>query len=168
MIKYRIEDEFETTVDAYWEMFFSDAYNDALWEHLDIDRTQTEFRREGEGDAEVIHRRQQLTPRREVPKVLKKMVGDAISYEEINVFRRKDSAMQVTTIPNFMGDKFDAVGTYTIKEVSPGKVVRIWEAHCSCSVPLVGRKIAQHVVDEVHDSYERTTAFTRKWLEGQT
>ncbi len=164
MIEYRIEDEFETTVDAYWELFFSDAYNAALWEHLEIDRVQTEFRREGEGQNEVIHRRQKLVPRREVPKVLKKIVGDAIAYEEINVFRRKDSSMQVTTIPNFMSDKFEAVGKYSIQERGPGRVVRIWEARCDCKVPLVGKKIAQHVVSEVEDSYARTTAFTRRWL----
>lgn len=164
MIKYRIDDEFETTVDAYWEMFFSDAYNDALWEHLDIDRVQVEFRREGEGDDEVIHRHQKLVPRREVPKILKKIVGDAIAYDEINVFRRKTSTMEVTTIPNFLGDKFDAKGTYEIKQVAPGRVVRIWEAHCACKVPLVGGKIEAHVVGEVRDSYARTTAFTRRWL----
>lgn len=164
MITYRIEDEFDTTVDAYWETFFSEAYNDELWDHLDIDRVQTEFRREGEGEGEVIHRRQTLTPRREVPKVLKRLVGDAIRYEETNVFRRKDSVMDVATIPNFMSDKFDAKGTYTIKQVGPGRVVRIWEAHCSCKVPLVGGKIARHVVDEVHESYRRTTEFTRKWI----
>lgn len=164
MIKYRIEDEFETTVDAYWEMFFSDAYNAALWEALDIDRVQVEFRREGEGENEVIHRRQKLVPRREVPKVLKKIVGDAIAYEEINVFRRKTSTMEVTTIPNFLSEKFDAKGTYRVEEAGPGRVVRIWEAHTSCKVPLVGGKIEEHIVGEVRDSYARTTAFTRKWL----
>jgi hypothetical protein len=164
MIKYRIEDEFETTVDGYWEMFFSDDYNDGLWEFLDIDREQVEFRKEGEGADEVIHRRQKLVPRREVPKVLKKVVGDAIAYEEVNVFRRKASTMEVTTIPNFLSDKFDAKGTYEVKEIGPGRVIRIWEAYCSCKVPLVGGKIEQHIVGEVQDSYRRTTEFTRRWL----
>lgn len=164
MIKYRIEDEFETTVDAYWEMFFSEDYNRALWDHLDIERKQVEFRREGEGEDEVIHRRQKLVPRREVPKVLEKIVGGAIAYEELNVFRRKTSTMQVTTIPNFMSDKFEAKGSYEIKAIGPGKVVRIWDAYCTCKVPLVGGKIEQHVVGEVRDSYARTTAFTRRWI----
>lgn len=164
MIKYRVEDEFETSIDGYWEMFFSDAYNAALWEHLEIDRQQVEFRKEGDGDDRIVHRHQKLVPRREVPKVLKKIVGGAIAYDEINVFHRANSTMEVTTIPNFMGEKFDAKGQYIIKEAGPGRVVRIWDAYCSCTVPLVGGRIEQHVVGEVKDSYKRTTAFTRKWL----
>ena len=103
MIKYRIEDEFETTVDGYWEMFFSEDYNRGLWEHLEIDRVQAEFRREGEGEDEVIHRRQKLVPRREVPKLLKKLVGGAIAYEEINVFHRK-GYFPPTGLPTSGGD----------------------------------------------------------------
>ena len=164
MIEYRIEDEFATTVDGYWDMFFSDVYNDALWEALDIDRVQTEFRREGEGEDEVIHRRQLLTPRREVPKVMKKLVGGALQYEEINLWHKRSSSMEATTIPNFMSDRVDAKGTYTIKQAGPSRVARIWEAHCACKVPLIGGKVAQHIVDEVRDSYRRTTTFTRKWL----
>ena len=164
MIEYEIVDEFNTTPDAYWEMFFSDAYNDALWKHLDIEREVLEFRREGEGDAEVIHRVQKLTPRRDVPSALRKLVKDAIAYEERNVWRRKTSIMEVVTIPNFFADKFTAKGTYRLEATGPDKLRRIWKANCECRVPLVGGKVEKHVVDEVKRSYQATTIFTRNWL----
>ena len=164
MIEYSIEDEFETTVDAYWEMFFSDEYNAELWPHIDVEYERLEFRREGEGDGQVIHRRQRLTPKREVPRALKRIVKDAISYEEQNVWRRAQSSMSVVTVPNFMSSKFDAKGTYAIEPRGEGKVARIWKAHVSCSVPLVGGTVESSVVDQVKESYRRTTEFTRQWI----
>jgi hypothetical protein len=164
MIEYEIVDEFPTTVDKYWDMFFSDAYNAALWKHLDIERQVIEFRREGEGEAEVIHRVQKLTPKRDVPSALRKLVKDAISYEERNVWRRADNAMEVVTIPNFFADKFTARGVYELSPLGEGKLRRIWKASCECRVPLVGGKVEKHVVEEVKRSYQATTIFTRKWI----
>jgi hypothetical protein len=164
MIEYRIEDDFETTVERYWETFFSDAYNAALWEALQIDRVQLELRRVGSGDDEVIHRRQRLTPRRTMPPVLQRLVGEAISYEEVNEWHRKTSSMSVVTIPSFLADQFEARGQYRVHPRGAGRVLRTWEARCACRVPLVGGKIERHVVDEVRESYRKTTAFTRRWL----
>lgn len=164
MIDYEIVDEFPTNPDKYWDMFFSDAYNEALWKHLDIDRQVIEFRREGTGAAEVIHRVQRLTPRRDVPSALRKLVKDAISYEERNVWRRADNAMEVVTIPNFFADKFIAKGVYKLEPMGDDKLRRIWKASCDCKVPLVGGKVEKHVVEEVKRSYQATTIFTRKWI----
>ena len=164
MIEYEIIDEFATTADRYWDMFFSDAYNAALWAHLDIEREQLEFRREGEGPGEVIHRVQRLTPRRDVPSALRKLVKNAIAYEERNVFRRSDSAMEVVTVPNFFSEKFTAKGIYRIEAAGSDKVRRVWKASCECRVALVGGKVEKHVVEEVKRSYKATTIFTRKWI----
>jgi hypothetical protein len=164
MIEYEIRDEFATTPDKYWDMFFSDAYNDALWKHLDIEREVLEFERTGEGQDEVIRRVQRLTPRRDIPSALRRLVSDAIAYEERNVWRRKDNCMEVITIPNFFSDKFTAKGTYVLEPRGGDKLERIWKASCACRVPLVGGKVEKHVVEEVKRSYKATTIFTRKWI----
>ena len=164
MIEYEIVDEFPTTPDKYWDMFFSEAYNAALWKPLDIEWELLEFRREGEGEAEVIHRVQRQTPKRDVPSALRKLVKDAISYEERNVWRRADNTMQVVTTPNFFADKFSASGVYKLVPLGPNKLKRVWTARCECKVPLVGGKVEKHVVDEVKRSYQATTIFTRKWI----
>jgi hypothetical protein len=164
MIEYEIVDEFPTTPAKYWEMFFSDEYNVALWKHLDIDREVLEFRREGEGESAVIHRTQRLTPRRDVPSALRRLVADSISYVEKNVWRARDSQMEVVTTPNFFADKFTAKGVYRIEPVGADKLRRIWKATCECRVPLVGGKVESHVVEEVKRSYKATTIFTRDWI----
>jgi hypothetical protein len=164
MIEYEIVDEFPTTPARYWEMFFSDAYNAELWKTLDIERQVVEFRREGEGDNQVIHRVQRLTPKRDVPSALRRLVKDAVSYEERNVWRARDNCMEVVTIPNFFADKFTAKGTYRLVAMGDNKLQRIWKANCECRVPLVGGKVEEHVVEEVKRSYKATTIFTRKYI----
>lgn len=167
MIEYEIVDEFATTPERYWPMFFSEAYNAALWKALDIRHELLEFRREGEGDGEVIHRVQRLTPKRDVPPALQKLVGGAIAYEERNVWRARDNAMEVVTIPNFFADKFDTRGTYRLESIGDNRLRRIWTAHCKCGVAFVGGKIEKQVVEEVKRSYRATTAFTQKWIAEQ-
>lgn len=164
MIEYEIADEFLTTPDRYWDMFFSDEYNAALWKTLDIERELIEFKREGSGQDEVIRRVQRLTPKRDVPAVLRKLVKDAVSYEERNVWRRRDNCMEVVTIPNFFADKFTAKGTYKLSPHGVDRLTRTWKANCECRVPLLGGKVEQHVVEEVKKSYRATTAFTRQWI----
>ena len=164
MIEYEIVDEFETTPAKYWDMFFSEDYNNALWRELDIKREVLEFRREGEGESEVIHRTQRLTPNRDVPAALKRVVKGAIAYEERNVWRRKDNLMEVVTIPSFFGDKFTATGNYVLRPLGDNKLARVWTAKTSCTVPLVGGKVEKHIVEEVKRSYRATTAFTRRYI----
>jgi hypothetical protein len=164
MIEYRIEDEFDIDVGPYWDMFFGDAYGTAMWPELDIDCKVVEFRREGSGETETIHRVQKLTPRREVPAILKRIVGNAIAYTETNDFVRAKSEMRTVTVPSFFADKVDTAGVYRVVAAGAGKCRRIWEAHCKCTVPLVGGKIERHIVEEVEESYRKATAFTRKFI----
>ena len=165
MIKYTIEDDFDTDIDHYWELFFWDeAYNDGLYEALEIDRVVNEVTREGEGEALVVRRKITMTPRRDIPAIFKKIVGGGVTYVEDNVFTRRTNTVQVKIIPGFAPDKFQSGGRYIVKELGPRKVRRIFEGEVNCKIPLVGGKVEKHVVDEVKRSYQATTIFTRNWL----
>ncbi len=162
-MRYRIEDGFDVSTDRYWDMFFDETYNTALFEHLGIDRELIELTRTGEGLDRSIHRRQRLTPRREIPAVLQKFARGAVSYVEDNRLILASNAMEVVTTPSFLADKFTSRGTYRLESRS-GTIVRVWEAECTCHVPFVGGMIEHFVVDEVQASYRATTQFTRRWL----
>lgn len=164
MIEYRIEDDFEVTAEQYWEVFFSQDYNDALWEELQVDWELLELTRSGEGDAATLMRRMKLAPRREVPGPLKKLVKDGISYEEQNLWRKKDSAMDIIITPNFGANKFEHVGLFSVKDIGEGRCRRTFEAKCSCAIAIVGKAIEKHIVGEVKDSYAASTKFNHAWF----
>ncbi|MEM7157186.1 MAG: DUF2505 domain-containing protein [Myxococcota bacterium] len=163
-MEYRIEDTFDVSAEYYWDFFFSEPYNAALWPAIEIDWELLKLERTGEGSSLRITREQRLTPRREVPGFLKKFVDGAITYVEKNEFSAADNAMKTVTIPGFAADRLRTVGTYRLEVLGPSKVKRIWDGVCECKIPLIGRKVEKQLVEEVRQSYERTTVFTRKWI----
>lgn len=163
-MRYRIEDAFDVGPRRYWDVFFDEDFNRALFDHIDIDRTLVELEREGEGDDLVIRRAQKLSPRRELPKILRKFVKGAVTYEETNVLTMRDNTMEVETIPTFLAEKVTARGTYRLEIEAPDRVVRVFDGLVECRIPLVGNAIEKVIVDEVRESYRRTTDFTRRWL----
>jgi hypothetical protein len=162
-MEYRIEDTFDVSAADYWEIFFSDEYNAALWPALDIVRDQLKFEKRGEGSDLVIIREQKLLPKREVPKVLQKLVKGAITYVEKNEYRAADSVMKTKTIPSFGADRIDNHGLYRVEPRGDSKCARIWEGHCSCRIPLLGGRVESFLVGEIKESYRKATEFTRRY-----
>lgn len=162
-MKYRIEDDFDVSAQRYWDVFFDETYNAALWPGLDIQHELLKLDKTGEGADLVIVREQRLTPKREVPGFLAKFVADKISYVEKNHFTRRTNTMKTVTIPSFMAEKITTEGTYRLEELGPNKVRRIWDGTFECRVPLIGGRVEKHLVEEIRESYRRATAFTRKW-----
>jgi hypothetical protein len=161
---YTIIDDFDTSREHYWEVFFDDAYNAGLYQRLRIGREVLELKREGEGDGLVIRRKIKLSPQREVPALVAKFVKGAITYTEQNVYTARASTIEVVTIPGFMADSLTTRGVYKVAALGPNKVRRTWDGDVICKIPLLGGKIEKGIVDEVTQSYRDTTDFTRKWL----
>ncbi len=163
-MQYTIRDDFDTTPQRYWEVFFDDAYNRGLYARLKIGREVLEITRDGEGDSLVVRQRVKLTPEREVPGLIKKFVKGALTYTEQSVYTAKTGTMEVVTIPGFMADSLTTRGLYRVEAVASGKVRRTWDGEIQCKIPLIGGKVERTIADEVTAGYRDTTAFTRQWL----
>lgn len=163
-MKYTIADEFATTPQRYWEVFFDEEFNRQLFQHVRVGYELLEMKREGEGDALVIRRKQRLAPQREMPALFQKFVKGSAYYIEENRFVARTNAMEVVTTPSFMADSIITRGTYRLEVVGPRAVRRVWDGEVTVKIPLVGGKAESFIVDEVKSSYKATTEFTRRWL----
>lgn len=161
---YTITDDFDTSIERYWQVFFDDAYNVALYRRLKVGREVLEVKQEGEGDGLIIRRKIKLSPERDVPALIKKFIKGAVTYTEQNVFTARTNSIDVVTIPGFMADALTTRGVYRVQALGPAKVRRIWEGTIDCKIPLLGGKVEKHIVEEVTQSYRDTTDFTRTWL----
>ncbi len=161
---YTISDDFDTSIERYWQVFFDDTYNAELYRRLKVGREVLESKEEGEGDSRVLRRTLKLSPERDVPALVKKFVKGAVVYTEQDVFTARTNSMEVVTIPGFMADALTTRGTYRVQSLGPNKVRRIWDGQIDCKIPLLGGKVEKHIVEEVTQSYRDTTDFTRKWL----
>ena len=163
-MRYTISDDFDTSLEHYWQVFFDDAYNAELYKRLKVGREVLEVKQEGEGESLVIRRKVKLSPQREVPALVAKFVKGAITYTEQGVFTARTNTLEIVTIPGFMADQLTTRGTYKVQSLGPNKVRRTWDGEISCKIPLLGGKVEKHIVEEVTTSYRDTTEFTRKWL----
>jgi hypothetical protein len=163
-MRYTISDDFETSLEHYWQVFFDDAYNAELYKRLKVGREVLEVKQEGEGESLVIRRKVKLSPQREVPALVAKFVKGAITYTEQGVFTARTNTLEIVTIPGFMADQLTTRGTYRVQSLGPNKVRRTWDGEISCKIPILGGKVEKHIVEEVTTSYRDTTEFTRKWL----
>lgn len=163
-MRYTISDDFDTSLEHYWQVFFDDAYNAELYKRLKVGREVLEVKQEGEGESLIIRRKVKLSPQREVPALVAKFVKGAITYTEQGVFTARTNTLEVVTIPGFMAEQLTTRGTYKVQSLGPTKVRRTWDGEISCKIPLLGGKVEKHIVDEVTASYRDTTEFTRKWL----
>jgi hypothetical protein len=162
-MKYVIEDTFDVSAQRYWEVFFDEAYNAALWPVLKVDWDLRKFERTGEGDDLVIVREAELTPHRQAPKVIQKLITTTIKYVESNRYEARKSEMTTKIKPNFAADRVTNEGIYRVEPLGDGRCKRIWTGVCEARVPLFGGKIEEFLVSEVQESYRTATDFTRKW-----
>lgn len=163
-MEYTIEDTFDVSAPRFWEIFFDEAFNAALWPALDIDCQVLKFERTGEGQALRIHRELRLTPKRELPRALQSIVSSTISYVETDDFDASTQRMKTRTTPNFMADRIDNHGEFRLDVLGPDRVKRVWAGTCVAKVPLMGGRIENFLVDQIRDSYRETTVFTRNWI----
>ena len=163
-MEYTIRDTFDVSADRFWEVFFSDEYNAGLWPALEVDYKRLKFERSGEGKDLRIIREQELTPHRQAPKVVQKMVSGTVSYVEKNDFSAAKSAIQIVTIPNFAADRVDNHGEFRVEARGDDKCERIWAGVCKVKIPLVGGQVEKYLVGEIQESYRRATEYTRKFL----
>ena len=152
-MEYTIEDTFDVSPTRFWEIFFSEAFNAALWPALDITC-----------EALTVHREIRLTPQREVPRALRSLINSTVSYVETDDFKAANDTMQTRTTPSFMADRIDNHGTFRLERLGDTRVKRIWAGHCVAKVPLLGGRVEDFLVDQIRESYRKTTAFTRDWI----
>jgi len=163
-MEYTIEDTFDVSAERYWSIFFSDAFNAGLWPAIDIEWQLIKLDRRGEGRSLVIEREARLRPHREVPRLLQSIVNGAISYVETNRFEAATNAMHTNTVPNFMADRIDNHGVYGLEVLGPERVKRVWKGTCVARIPVLGGRIESFLVEQIRDSYRKTTDFTRQWI----
>ena len=163
-MEYTIRDTFDVSADRFWEAFFSEAYNAGLWPAIDVDYKELKLERSGEGKDLRIIREQELTPHRQAPKVVQKMVKGTVTYVEKNDFSAASSSMKTETIPNFAADRVDNHGVFRVEELGSDKCARVWEGVCKVKIPLVGGQVEKYLVSEIQESYRKATEYTRKFL----
>jgi len=161
-MKIRATHEFPCTPEMYWQWNFDDAYNRALDRELEL----TEHRvlsEHQDGPRRVIRAR--ITPKRDVPSVVRKLMRNAtLAYEEERVFDPRRSRLDWQAFYGLLGDRFACAGFVSIEAVGTDSCRRILDGTVRVRVLGLGRLIEKGIASDVQQTYDRSAAFIRRWL----
>ena len=115
-------------------------------------------------DGDVISRRCRITPRRQLP-VLLRPFGQ-LHYLEHVTGRR--AAHDIAIDLRLFGDRGRVTANYQLQPSASGSVLRRYWGHVSVDVAVIAARVERGIVAEFERSLSRAAACTQNWLESKT
>jgi hypothetical protein len=155
---------FETDEETFWpKVFFNAEYSRRLYhEALKYKRWDLQEQREESGG--VIYRRALMEPNFDVPSLLKKALGDGITYTEEGRWSPTDKRWRYAITPNRMADKMLTRGEYWVESRGPKKIERICTVDLEAKIFGIGGALESYIEKQTRDAYETTMRFTNKFI----
>jgi hypothetical protein len=163
-VKFTVRDIFETDVDTYWsEMFFDEEYNSRLYrEGLGFkDFAVLELTGEKGGPRT---RKMRTEPAADAPAVVRKLIGDSLTYTESGSFDPAKKLWTYTIATSKLADKVHIGGKLWAEPKGPKKLERIAEIEIEVKIFGVGGAVEKFIEKTTRDSYVKATAFTNRFI----
>lgn len=161
MSHFRIVAEFDTEPEAFWRVFFHEPYNTDMYQRIGVKENTLIYKKEDDATIKFSRR---IVPKRDLPGVIKKIVGGDLGYTETSTYYKGKNYMDVGIEPSLMREKTKIGGKYTITPLAPGKVRRVFEGDIKVAIPLVGGRVESVIIDDMTKSYDVAASVTREWL----
>ena len=163
-MQFTVKHRFETDSDTFWnKIFFDDDYNRSLWlDYLKFsDYRILSFEREDNG---TIRRRLEVAPRVEIPKAIKKVLGDSANYVEEGSFDPDNKKWHFVVIPHVASNKIKTRGELWVEPIGEKRIERICVVNTEVKVFGVGRLVEEMIEKQTRTSYDQASVFTNKWI----
>jgi hypothetical protein len=145
----------------FWEVFFDQAYNDALYPHVGVKERQfLDMQDHGATKTWVLR----VFPVRDLPGFVKKLVSGDLGYIEHATMDKAANRINCRIEPTLFKDKTKISAVYSIESLGPGKVRRTFEGDVEVSMPLIGRKVEEFIIADMTKAYQNIADFTNEWL----
>ncbi len=159
---FKIAHEFAATPEEFWRVFLHEPYNVELYERIGVKERKMLDRSEDESTIKWAVR---IVPRRDLPGVVKKVVGGDLGYVEISTYHKGKDYIDVAVEPTLMKERTRIKGLYTVKPVGGARrLLRVFEGDIAFDFPLVGRRVEAAVLDDIKRSYDVAAQVTSEWL----
>ena len=164
MSETTIRDEFDCTVETYWEKcHFDPEYNRRLYlEHLKFPGWKLlETKTEG---GKVSRRVHLDPPVGNLPGPVKKVLGDSFSYTESGTYDPATGRYTFTIAPSTMGDKTKVSGELWCEKIGDKKIARHAKISVEVKVFMVGSLVEDKVMGDLKASYANAAPFTNAFV----
>ena len=163
-MKFEVRNVFDTDVETYWnEIFFSEEYNARMYsEALGFSSFELlELTGEKGGDR---RRRFRTEPAADAPAVVRKVVGDRLSYTETGEWRASTGIWTYAIETSQASDRVQIGGRLWAEPTEDGRCMRVAEINVSVKIFGVGTVIEKFIERTTRDSYVKASAFTNRFI----
>jgi hypothetical protein len=115
--------------------------------------------------ADALRRVCRVVPNRQLPFIIRPLIGGSLHYIESAVWKRRDDVIEIDIRPSILNGRAHIAGTYRLDHVGPNAIRRRYEGTVSVDVALVASRIERGLVAELARSMPVTAACTQDWLD---
>ena len=163
-MKKTIKHRFAVSKKAFWDsVYFNEDYTKGLFlEGMNCESFEVLSQL---GSIETrLERQIKSTPRVDMPKALKKVLGDAVSYTESGTFDSNTGRYTFSVATSSLPDKIKISGIYWVEEVGDNEVERVCELTFEVKVFGVGKLVEQFIAQSYVENQQNADAFTAAWI----
>ena len=159
-MEIRISHTFPCTPKVYWETAWNPAFERELRAEAEVDFTILEER----VDADRTFTRTRISPRRELPLLAQKALGQTrFSYVQEVDSDNSTFTTRWRVMADILPDRLRCAGVSRIVESGTG-CERLIEGAIDVSIPLLGSSVERQIVSEIERSYEKAAEVIRRHL----
>ena len=164
MADVKIEHVYNCSADTFWDkLFFDDEFNKSLFKDA-LEFPVYEKLKEEKDDKEVRRSINVMPKLGPMPGPLKALIGDGLGYREDGVFDKKAKRYTMTITPNKLADKISIKGEFYLEPKGEKSCTRVFKCSVTAKIFGVGGMLEKRVIADLETSYEKSAAFTNKWL----
>jgi hypothetical protein len=159
-----IKHRFAVSKKTFWEsVYFNEDYTKGLFlEGMNCESFEVLSQSGSAGTK--LERQIKSTPRVDMPKALKKVLGDAVSYTESGTFDASTGRYTFKVATSALPDKIKISGIYWVEEVGDNEVERVCELTFEVKVFGVGKLVEQFIAQSYVENQQNADAFTTAWI----
>lgn len=156
MRRFRLTQDIECSADEHWRIYFDDAFERDLYQHL---RFPTYELLESRDEENRVVRRIRVTPRLEVPAAVAKVLGPSFGYVEDGTFDKRSKTWRSRIIPNVLADRISCDLTVTCEETGPARSRRIVDGNLEARIFAIGGLVESAFEKSLRDGWEKSAAY---------
>lgn len=163
-MKFTVRNVFNCSVETYWRsIFFSPEYNERLYREALGFKGFELVELTGEPGSDR-HRVLKTEPAADAPAVVKKLIGDSLTYVETGDWDAKTRLWTYEIATNKLADKLRIGGHLYAEPKGEDRCERIAEIEIEVKIFGVGGAVEKFIEKTTRDSYVKATAFTNAFI----
>lgn len=153
--------ELDCTPDRFWQLYFADDFNKALFAFLQFPEWTVVDQKED--DAKIV-RKLKAIPKLDAPGAVAKVLGSSFGYSEVGTFDKSTKVFSFVMTPNVLAEKMKNQGTIRVEPVGDARSRRLVEIVLEVKIFGVGGAVEGALEKTNRSAWDKSAAFIDRWV----